>query len=546
MRAADNSDRERVRNEIVKTLILDTTEKDIERAAEIIRNGGLVAFPTETVYGLGANAFDSEAVKKIYQAKGRPSDNPTIVHIADVSDMEMLTPEVTEDMKKLAEAFWPGPLTMVVPRLPVVPDVTTGGLDTVGVRLPLEETARELIRKAGCPIAAPSANVSGRPSPTTAEHVVQDMDGRIDAILQGGECKHGIESTVVDMTEATPCILRPGVITPEMLALVLGKEVSIDPALLMHSDRVSAVDVTGVASDATFQPKAPGMKYKHYAPKAAVTIYECEAMPVTNEHLTANDTQEAIENAQAIHALITEAMLKDAAKLAEKGKRVRVLDFIDEEDAAKNLFAELRKADDEGIDNIFIAAVPEKGVGFAVMNRMLKAAGYNVKSIGGSMIIALAADHGGYELKNAIKEHLKEMGTAPSPRLNSEGVTDGTPEQIKIIDLGTNSSDSVDYPDYGKACGEAVASGKADLGIVCCGTGIGISIAANKVKGVRCALCTSVEMAELAKQHNNANVLALGGRTTPVELATEIVDTWLKSKFEGGRHARRTGKLDEM
>ena len=151
----------------MKTLILDTTEKDIERAAEIIRDGGLVAFPTETVYGLGADAFNEEAVKKIYEAKGRPSDNPTIVHIADASDLKMLTPNVTEDMKKLADAFWPGPLTMVVPRLSAVPDVTTGGLDTVGVRLPNEDTARRLIRKAGGPIAAPSANISGRPSPTT-------------------------------------------------------------------------------------------------------------------------------------------------------------------------------------------------------------------------------------------------------------------------------------------------------------------------------------------------------------------------------------------
>ena len=162
------------------------------------------------------------------------------------------------------------------------------------------------------------------------------------------------------------------------------------------------------------------------------------------------------------------------------------------------------------------------------------------------MIIALAADHGGYELKDAIKEHLKKMGVAPNPKLNDEGVTDGTQEKIQIVDLGTNSEESVDYPDYGKACAEAVASGKADLGIVCCGSGIGISIAANKVKGVRCALCTSIEMAALARRHNNANMLALGGRTTPTYTAIEIIDTWLNSKFEGGRHARRVAKLDEM
>ena len=555
----------------MKTLILDTTEKSIKRAAEIIRHGGLVAFPTETVYGLGANALDADAVKKIYEAKGRPSDNPTIVHIADASDLEKLTPCITDDMRKLAEAFWPGPLTMVVPRLPLVPNVTTGGLNTVGVRLPFEETARKLIREAGCPIAAPSANISGRPSPTTADHVIQDMDGKIDAIIRGGECKHGIESTVVDMTEGTPCVLRPGVITPEMIAMVLGKEVAVDPALLAN---VAAGD-DACGTDAGFIPKAPGMKYKHYAPKATVTIYELETGGA------AGDSQSAIDMGEAASIALLGAMVRDATALAEEEKRVRVISFEDEEDAAKNLFAELRKADDDGADHIFIAAVPEEGIGFAVMNRMLKAAGYNVKRIaagdarsdahsaaandaysdgaqqgtgdarntnaqGGTMIIALAADHGGYELKNAIKEHLKELGQAPSPKLNEEGVTDGTLEQIKIVDLGTNTSDSVDYPDYGKACAEAVASGKADLGIVCCGTGIGISIAANKVKGIRCALCTSVEMAELAKQHNNANVLALGGRTTTPELAIEIVDAWLNNKFEGGRHARRVGKLDEM
>lgn len=538
----------------MKTIILGTTEEDIERAAEIIAAGGIVAFPTETVYGLGANAFDPIAVKKIYEAKGRPSDNPTIVHIADAEDLSKLTPSVSEDMKMLAEAFWPGPLTMVVPRLPEVPDVTTGGLSTVGVRLPLEETARSLIRKAGVPIAAPSANVSGKPSPTTADHVIHDMDGRIDAIIAGGMCKHGIESTVVDMTEDTPCVLRPGVITPEMLAMVLGKDADIDPALKVRkefgnegeSDEASS-DYDNADGAETFRPKAPGMKYKHYAPKAEMTIFEGNEDEVRQE------------------------MLREAARLESEGKKVKILDFDDEEVAAKEFFAGLRSADEEGVDNILVTALPEEGIGFAVMNRMLKAAGYNIRRvegceriddassnayssnacsskarIGGSMIIALAADHGGYELKNEIKEHLKALGTAPSSKLNDEGVTDGTPEKIQIVDFGTDSDESVDYPDFGKACAEAVASGKADLGIVCCGSGIGISIAANKVKGVRCALCTSTEMAELARRHNNANIIALGGRTTPKELAIEIVDTWLNSKFEGGRHARRVAKLDEM
>ena len=526
----------------METLILNTIEDNIARAAEIIRNGGLVAFPTETVYGLGANALDPDAVKKIYEAKGRPSDNPTIVHIADAEGLEELTPVVTDDMKKLAEAFWPGPLTMVVKRNDFVPDVTTGGLDTVGVRLPNEEIVRRLIRTAGTPVAAPSANISGRPSPTTAEHVIHDMDGKIDAILAGGACKHGIESTVIDMTEETPCILRPGVITPEMIAHVLKKEIALDPTLNMRRNvaesadasvhesadagaHVTAHDDTSALTDlhaAGLAPKAPGMKYKHYAPKARVTIFD-----------GAGDA-------------VKSAMQEETERLTRDGKKVRVLEFESEEDAAKNFFSELRRADDDEIDEILLMAFDEEGLGFSVMNRMLKAAGSNVKYVGGNMIIALAADHGGYELKNAIKDHLKARGTAPSPKLNAEGVTDGTPEKIQIVDLGTNSDESVDYPDYGKACAEAVASGKADLGIVCCGTGIGISIAANKVKGVRCALCTSVEMAELTKKHNNANMIALGGRTTSVELAIAIVDAWLDSAFEGGRHARRVAKLDEM
>lgn len=328
----------------MKTLILNTTEEDILRAAEIIREGGLVAFPTETVYGLGADALNPDAVKKIYEAKGRPQDNPTIVHIADAEDLKKLTPNITSDMEKLAEAFWPGPLTMVVPRLDIVPDVTTGGLDTVGVRLPLEETARSLIRTSGCPIAAPSANISGKPSPTTADHVRDDMDGRIDAIIFGGACKHGIESTVIDMTEGAPCILRPGVITPEMISLVLDKEVLIDPAITDSEE---------------FRPKAPGMKYKHYAPKAEMTIFDGE--------------RDAVKK----------AMADEEAKLLSTGKKVKVLIFDDDESAARELFAGLRDADREGVDSILVMAIPSEGIGFAVMNRMLKAAGYNVKHIGG-------------------------------------------------------------------------------------------------------------------------------------------------------------------
>ena len=220
----------------METRILGTTEADIRLAAEMIQKGGLVAFPTETVYGLGADALNAEAVGKVYAAKGRPSDNPMIVHIAQKSDMNKLTDGITPEVERLMEAFWPGPLTMVVPAKDVIPKVTTGGLATVGVRMPEDAIARALISAAGVPIAAPSANLSGKPSPTRYTHVAEDLDGRIDAIIAGDDCKAGIESTVVDMTGEVPTILRPGVITREMLREALNGEVAVDPALFEKPD----------------------------------------------------------------------------------------------------------------------------------------------------------------------------------------------------------------------------------------------------------------------------------------------------------------------
>ena len=220
----------------METRILGTTEADIRLAAEMIQKGGLVAFPTETVYGLGADALNAEAVGKVYAAKGRPSDNPMIVHIAQKSDMNKLTDGITPEVERLMEAFWPGPLTMVVPAKDVIPKVTTGGLATVGVRMPEDAIARALISAAGVPIAAPSANLSGKPSPTRYTHVAEDLDGRIDAIIAGDDCKAGIESTVVDMTGEVPTILRPGVITREMLREALNGEGAVDPALFEKPD----------------------------------------------------------------------------------------------------------------------------------------------------------------------------------------------------------------------------------------------------------------------------------------------------------------------
>ena len=248
------------------TRIFGTTEKDIKNAAAILKEGGLVAFPTETVYGLGANAMDDEAVGKVYAAKGRPSDNPMIVHIADEEDLYQLTYEITADMRALMEAFWPGALTMVVPARPEVSRVTTGGLDTVAVRMPDNEVTLNLIREAKLPLAGPSANLSGKPSPTTAMHVFDDLKGRIDAVIQGEPCKVGIESTVVDMTGEVPMILRPGIITREKLSEALGKEVTIDPAILKKPDTFNNDGLLETGED--YKPKAPGMKYKHYAPKS--------------------------------------------------------------------------------------------------------------------------------------------------------------------------------------------------------------------------------------------------------------------------------------
>jgi L-threonylcarbamoyladenylate synthase len=435
-----------------------------------------------------------------------------IVHISHKDDMAKLTDLRTPDLMRLMEVCWPGPLTMVVPAKDIIPKVTTGGLDTVAVRMPSSQVARDLISESGVPIAAPSANLSGHPSPTTAQHCVDDLMGRIDAIMAGEDCIVGIESTVIDMTGETPIILRPGILTAEKLSEVLGKEVIPDPSLLK---KPVISDKTGnpVTGD-DFRPRSPGMKYKHYAPKAQMVIYRGE--------------EDAVRS----------AIEKRAEELRKEGKTVETIIYSDDESerAAHEFFGRLRDCDKHNTDVILAAALRESGVGFSVMNRMFKSAGYNIidlnddeKGSGKTMILAIASDHGGYALKEVIKRHIKDKD-----------------RDIKIVDLGTHSEESVDYPVYGKACAEAVASGKADLGIVCCGTGIGISIAANKVKGIRCGLCTSVEMAHLTKEHNNANMIALGGRTTTPELACRIVDEWLDTEFAGGRHKRRTDMLDEM
>ena len=334
----------------MKTRILSTTENDIAEAAEIIQQGGLVAFPTETVYGLGADALNADAVAKVYEAKGRPSDNPMIVHIARASDIGQLTPMLSEDIVSLIDNFWPGPLTMVLKKKAGVPDRTTGGLDTVAVRMPDSEAALELIREADCPIAAPSANISGRPSPTRASDVIADMDGRIDAVIEGDDCRVGIESTVLDMTGDTPVILRPGIITAEDIEAVLKKEVKYDEALLKDKQ----------GEDGDIRPKAPGMKYKHYAPKADMVVIEGQRDKVKAE----------IERLKVLNERL--------------GSKVGVILFEEKAfvEAAHDFFAKLRDLDNEEVDLILAGALSDfDGVGFAVMNRMLKSAGYNIVKV---------------------------------------------------------------------------------------------------------------------------------------------------------------------
>ena len=308
-------------------------------AAEILRAGGLVAFPTETVYGLGANALNEEAAKKIYAAKGRPSDNPLIAHISKPEELAPLVKEIPEAGRKLMEAYWPGPLTMIFPKSDIVPYGTTGGLDTVAIRMPSDPIANRMIALAGIPIAAPSANTSGRPSPTTAEHVYQDMNGKIEMILDGGAVGIGVESTIVDVSGPVPMLLRPGAITIEMLRETVG-QVEIDPA------------IQGPMA-ANVKPKAPGMKYRHYAPKAELVLVE-EKNPETKEVISDRYPQ----------------------------GMVRSLGFRSKpETIAHNLFAVLREFDDLGADYIYSESFPKDHLGQAIMNRLTKAAGYHILDV---------------------------------------------------------------------------------------------------------------------------------------------------------------------
>lgn len=332
----------------------------IAQAGQIIKDGGLVAFPTETVYGLGGDAFNKESSKKIYAAKGRPSDNPLIVHIAKVEDLEKVAKDIPEEAYILAGAFWPGPLTMVLPKREEVPKETTGGLDTVAVRLPDHPVALPFIEAAGGFVAAPSANASGRPSPTTALHVKEDLEGRIEMILDGGEVGIGVESTIVDLTGDKPMILRPGFVTEEMLLRVLG-DVETDQTIMLGS-------VAG-------RPKAPGMKYRHYAPKGSLVLLEGSPEKVLQA------MQEKLAAASAKGKKTGVLCSTEIAPFVKADVVIDVGSRQDEASIARHLYGALRQFDTENVTEIFGESFSREGFGAAVMNRLLKAAGYSVESL---------------------------------------------------------------------------------------------------------------------------------------------------------------------
>ena len=350
------------------TIIKNSNEKDtVSLAAEIIKKGGLVAIPTETVYGLAADALSPNAVTQIFKAKGRPSDNPLIVHISDISQADRLAKKLPDSFFKLADRFWPGPLTMIVEKSDLVPKTTSGGLDTVAIRMPDSLITREIISASGCPLAAPSANISGSPSPTTARHVKNDMQGKIDMIVDGGECAVGVESTVITLVGDIPMILRPGGITKEQLELVIGR-VDIHPAVVgeLKSDE---------------QATSPGMKYKHYAPKTQVVILDCDKKDYIKFILLNKDNN--------IGALCFDG--------DEKYIPVPHVCYGSEEDdlsQAAELFAALRECDGMNVDIVYARMPHRDGVGLAVYNRLIRAAAHKIVKPSLPFIVGLTGGSG--------------------------------------------------------------------------------------------------------------------------------------------------------
>ena len=361
----------------METKILSTSEYDIALAGEIIAKGGLVAFPTETVYGLGADALNENAVKSIYAAKGRPSDNPLIVHICEKEDIVPLVKEVTPKARALMDAFFPGPLTIILPKSDRVGNVVSGGLDTVAVRMPQNDIARRLIRAAGCPVAAPSANTSGLPSPTRAKYVIEDMNGKIDAIIDGGDCEFGVESTVITLAGDVPTILRPGAVTKEMIESVIGKT-EVARAVLegMKNDEVAA---------------SPGMKYKHYAPKAQVVIVDAEKEVYEN----------FVNSSENAFALCFEGDNVTVDKVTYGREN-------DDLSQARELFDALRQLDEMGAKKVYARIPHTTGVGMAVYNRLIRAAAFKIIDLRKPFFIGLTGPTGAG--KGYVSSRLAEMG----------------------------------------------------------------------------------------------------------------------------------------
>ncbi|EPY2306058.1 L-threonylcarbamoyladenylate synthase [Clostridium sporogenes] len=347
----------------MKTKVVRLDENNIDehvisKAGNILRQGGLVVFPTETVYGLGANALDKDAVKKIFEAKGRPQDNPLIVHISKVKDIEKLVEEIPPIAQKLMDKFWPGPMTIILKKKDIIPNETSAGLYSIGIRMPSNKIAMELISMAGVPIAAPSANLSGKPSPTDLETCIEDLDGRVNMILGGDNSEVGVESTVIDCTINPPCILRPGGITLEMLKEV-DSDIYIDPAIMKKPDK-------------ELRPKAPGMKYRHYAPKAPLKIIKGD-LNKTIEKIN-EMVQNYIDAEKKVGIIATDETIDNY----KKGEVVSIGSRKDLNTIAHNLFYVLRTFDEKNVDLILSEAFEEKDMGVAIMNRLKKSAGYDI------------------------------------------------------------------------------------------------------------------------------------------------------------------------
>ncbi len=344
----------------MKTELLTPTEAALSKAAALIRAGELVAFPTETVYGLGADALSAAAVLKIFAVKGRPADNPLIVHVCSMEEAEPLCYS-TKAAVLLAKAFWPGPMTLLLPKKPIVPPETNAGLASVAVRVPSHPVARALIARSGCAIAAPSANTSGRPSPTAAAHVLEDMNGKVPLILDGGPCAVGLESTVIDVTGETPTVLRPGGVTPEMIEAVAGRVSVADSVLRPLREGEKAL--------------SPGMRYRHYAPHGQLTLMTGEPSRVLSRMAALYD--EAVQDGHSPALLAFEEHLPQLGQ-----RRVFSIGRLSQpESVAAHLFAVLREMDELGADVMYSESLPPQGIGLAVMNRLSRAAAFRTLSV---------------------------------------------------------------------------------------------------------------------------------------------------------------------